>query len=252
MRRLQVEVVARPVEVHREQHDAVHPVLLAVRLRLHQHHLLGEAVGGVGLLGIAVPEVVLLERHRRELRVGADGPERDQLGDAGQAALLEDVQAHHRVLEQEAPRVVPVGADAADARREVDHQIRLRVRRSAAARRRGRPGRIRPSAGRTTDGALAAQPLDHEAPKNPAPPVTTTRRPCQNVLIRGRAIYHQNAWRRRPVPMAWRLAARAAAAAASSLPAATSAASAVSSRSASLGLSSGGAPRPPSPSRRRS
>ena len=81
VRRLQVEVVARAVEVHREQHDAVHAVLLAVGLRLHQQHLLGDAVGRVGLLGVAVPEVVFLERHRRELRIGADGAGRDELRD---------------------------------------------------------------------------------------------------------------------------------------------------------------------------
>ena len=59
---LQIEVVARAVQVHREQHDAVEAVLRAVGLRLHQQQLLGDAVGGVGLLGVAVPEIVLLER----------------------------------------------------------------------------------------------------------------------------------------------------------------------------------------------
>ena len=49
--RLEIEVVARTVEVHRQQEDAVEPVLLAVRLALHEHHLLGEPVGRVGLLG---------------------------------------------------------------------------------------------------------------------------------------------------------------------------------------------------------
>ena len=73
VRRCEVEIVARAVQVDREQHDAVHAVLLAVGLGHHQHHLLGDAVGGVGLLGIAVPDVVLLERHRRELGIGADG-----------------------------------------------------------------------------------------------------------------------------------------------------------------------------------
>ena len=135
VRRFQVEVVARAVEVHREEHDAVHAVLLAVGLRLDQHHLLGHAVRRVGLFGIAVPEVVFLERHRRELGVGADRAQRDQLGDAGQAALLEQLQPHHRVLEQEPPGVGAVGADAAHAGGQVQDQVGARVRQQAAASR---------------------------------------------------------------------------------------------------------------------
>ena len=52
----------RAVEIHRQQEDRIEAVLLPVRLRLHQQHLLGQAVRGVGLLRVAVPEVVLLER----------------------------------------------------------------------------------------------------------------------------------------------------------------------------------------------
>ena len=62
-----------PVEVDGQEVDHVDAVLLPVGLPLDQQHLLGEAVGRVRLLGVAVPELVLAERHRRELRVGADG-----------------------------------------------------------------------------------------------------------------------------------------------------------------------------------
>ena len=79
--------------------------LLAVRLRLDEHHLLGEAVGCVGLLGIAIPQIVLVERHRRELGVGADGAERDELRNVVQAGLLHQVSAHHQVLVEELARV---------------------------------------------------------------------------------------------------------------------------------------------------
>ena len=127
VRRVQIEVVARPVQVHRKQHDAVEAVLLAIPHRLHDHHLLRDAVGRVGLFRVAVPDVVFLERNRRELRVRADRAGRDQLPDLGQAALLEHVQPHHRVLEQVAARVVAVGADAADLCRQVDDQVRPRV-----------------------------------------------------------------------------------------------------------------------------
>ena len=62
VRRLEVEVVARSVEVGRQQEDRVEAVLLAVRLRADEHRLLRDAVGRVRLLGVAVPEVVLAER----------------------------------------------------------------------------------------------------------------------------------------------------------------------------------------------
>ena len=63
-----VEVVARAVQIDRHQVDRIEAVLLPVGLRLHQQHLLGQAVRRVGLLRVAVPQVVLAERHRRELR----------------------------------------------------------------------------------------------------------------------------------------------------------------------------------------
>ncbi len=66
MRRRRVEVVAGAVQVDRQQIDAVEAVLLAVRLQLHQQRLLGDTVGRVGFLGIAVPQVVLVKRHRRD------------------------------------------------------------------------------------------------------------------------------------------------------------------------------------------
>ena len=69
MRTFQIEIVARAVKIDHEQVGAVEAVLLAVGLRLGDHHLLGEAVGGVGFFGIAVPEVAFLERHGRELGV---------------------------------------------------------------------------------------------------------------------------------------------------------------------------------------
>src|SRR5581483_8973513 len=67
VRRLEIEVVARAVEVRRQEIDRVEPVLLAVGLRADEHGLLRHAVRRVRLLGVAVPEVVLRERHGRVL-----------------------------------------------------------------------------------------------------------------------------------------------------------------------------------------
>ena len=48
----------------------------------------------------------------------------DELLDAGQPRLLHQLDAHDRVLVEEAARVVAVGADAADDRGEVDDDVR--------------------------------------------------------------------------------------------------------------------------------
>ena len=79
VRALGVEVVPRPVEIHRDQVDAAHPEFLPVRLELHQERLLRDAVRRVRLLGVAGPEIVFAERDGRELRVGADRPDADEL-----------------------------------------------------------------------------------------------------------------------------------------------------------------------------
>ncbi len=101
--------------------------MIAIRLRLHQQHLLGQPVGRVGLLGVAVPQIVLAERHRRELRIRADGAGRDQFLQADAAAFFDELHAHHQVVVEKLSRVDAVGADAAHARRQVHDQVGLRV-----------------------------------------------------------------------------------------------------------------------------
>ena len=122
-----IEVVARPIQVHRDQVDDVEPVLGAIGLALDEQHLLGEPVRCVGLLRIPVPQVHLAERHGRELRIRAHGPDLDELRDTGQTRPLHELDAHHGVLVEEPAGIVAVRADAADNGRQVDHQVRPRV-----------------------------------------------------------------------------------------------------------------------------
>jgi hypothetical protein len=135
VRRLQIEVVARAVQVHREEHDAVHAVLRPVGLRLHQQQLLGDAIGRICLFRVSVPQIIFPERHRRKLRVRADGARDDRLGHAGEAAFLQQAEAHHRVFEEEQAGIVAVGADAAHLGRQVEHHLGPRVLQQLAARR---------------------------------------------------------------------------------------------------------------------
>ena len=91
VRRLEVEVVTRPVQIRRQQEDRIDPVLLAIRLRPDEKGLLRDAVRGVRLLRVAVPEVVLAERDGGELRVRANGPDDDELRRRVEPRLLEDI-----------------------------------------------------------------------------------------------------------------------------------------------------------------
>ncbi len=149
VRGLEVEVVARPVQVHRQEVDRVRAVLLAVRLRPDEQRLLRDAVRRVRLLRVAVPQLVLVERHRRELRVGADRAEDDRLPDTVQARLLEHVRAHDEVRVPVAARVRAVRADAADLGREMEDELGLAHRRRGARRRPRASGRSRGGARRT-------------------------------------------------------------------------------------------------------
>ena len=127
VRRFEVEVVTRSVEVRRQQEDRVEAVLLAIGLRADEDRLLGDAVGRVRLFGIAVPQVGLAERHGGELRIGADGAGDDELADAVFPRELEHVRSHHQVRVPEAARVEPVRADAAHLARKVEHPLGLCV-----------------------------------------------------------------------------------------------------------------------------
>ena len=124
MRRLEVEVVAGAVEARRHEVDAVDAVLLPVGLRADEERALGGAVRRVRLFGVAVPELVLAERHRRVLRVDADRADGHELVYRVQARELEDVSSHHEVRVPEAPGVGSVRADAADLGGEVEDHPR--------------------------------------------------------------------------------------------------------------------------------
>ena len=99
-----VEVVARTIEVHGQQVDALEPILLAVGLQLNEQHLLRQSVWRVRLLRIAVPQIVLPERHRGVLGIGAHGAHADEALNPTQPTFLDQLDAHDRVVVEELPR----------------------------------------------------------------------------------------------------------------------------------------------------
>lgn len=83
-----IEIITGAVEVYGQKEDGVEAVLLAVGLGLHQEHFFGQAVGGVGFLGVAVPEVFFFERDGGEFGIGADGAQGYELFYTVLAGLL--------------------------------------------------------------------------------------------------------------------------------------------------------------------
>lgn len=120
---LGVEVVPRAIEVHGQQINRVETILLAVCLGLHQEHLLGQAIRGIGLLRITVPEVLFPEWNGGELRVGAYGPQDHAFPDPGLSRRFYDLDPHDGVVVEELCRILLVEADAPDPGCQVDDDV---------------------------------------------------------------------------------------------------------------------------------
>ncbi len=98
-------------------------VLLAVGLGLDEHHFFCQTVRGVGLLGVAVPQVFLFKGDRGKLGVGTDGAHGNEFPDPEESGLFHQLRAHHEVFIKKTPRVFPVGPDSAHHRRQVDDDV---------------------------------------------------------------------------------------------------------------------------------
>ena len=127
VRSLQVEVVARAIQVDGQRVDGVEAILGAVSLGLDEQHLLCQAVGGVGLLRVAFPQMFFLEGQGGDLGVGADRAHRDELFHPGFPGFVEQLDAHHQVDVEKIGRASAVGADAAGQGGQVDDQIGARI-----------------------------------------------------------------------------------------------------------------------------
>ncbi len=124
---MQVEVIVRAVQVDRQQVNGVVAVLLAIRLGLDQQHFLGQPVRGVGLLGIAVPQVFFAEGHRRELGIGADRANGNELVYAFLPGFVHQRNTHNQILVEKFSRAGAVGANPAGKGSKMDQDIRFGV-----------------------------------------------------------------------------------------------------------------------------
>jgi len=124
---LEIEVISRSIEVDREEEDPIEAVLFAVALEHDEERFFGDAVGGVGLFGEPVPEVFFLKRDGRKFRIGADGPDLDELFEASQSGLVDEVRPHHQVGVKETARILAIGSDSSDFGSEVQDEIGTKV-----------------------------------------------------------------------------------------------------------------------------
>ena len=123
MRSNGVKVVPRTVHVYGYQIDAVHSVLGPVRLGLDEEHLFGEPVGGIGFLGVAVPDARFLEGDRRMFRITANRADGDEFFDSLASRLFHKFRTHDQVIVKKRPGVFQIGPDTAYFGRKMDHRL---------------------------------------------------------------------------------------------------------------------------------
>ncbi len=122
-----IKLISRPVEVNRQKINGIECVLLSVSLRLNQKHFLGQSVGSISLFGVSIPEIVLGERNRGVLWITTDRPDRDKFLDMMKIGFVHELDAHDRVVVEEAAWVIPIGADSSDDGSEMNDNVRLMV-----------------------------------------------------------------------------------------------------------------------------
>ncbi len=122
-----------------------------------------------------------MEGDRRELRVGADRPDRARTSRRpARRACLHQLDAHDRVLVEEAARVLAVGADPADDGREVDDDVGPAVGEGAIDAVAVAQVVLRLTGARRSRPTPAPRRATTRRPRNPPPPVTITRRPARS------------------------------------------------------------------------
>src|SRR5262249_55545495 len=108
---------------HRQQVDRLESVLLSVCLSLDQQHLLRQPIRSVRLFRVTIPKVLLTERNRRELRVGADRANRYKLAHPVLASRLHELHTHHQIIVEELARLLTIDPYPANRSRHMNNDI---------------------------------------------------------------------------------------------------------------------------------
>jgi len=98
MRTLRGKIISGTVKIDGHKKNGIETVLLAVGLSLDQEHFLGQPIRGVRLFRIAIPQVLLPERQRRELGIAADRAQGDEFLDLAQKGFMQELDAHNGIV----------------------------------------------------------------------------------------------------------------------------------------------------------
>ncbi len=99
-----IEIVARPIEVDRQEVHSIQAVLPPVGLALNEDRFLGNAVGGIGLFRIAVPEIFFQKRDGGKLGVRANGAGDHDFCQVELTGLFNQFNAHDGIFVKELSR----------------------------------------------------------------------------------------------------------------------------------------------------
>src|SRR3989344_9345339 len=83
------KVVARSIQIDLEKVDGNKPVLLPIRLRLHDMYFFCQSVGSIGFFGVTIPKAFFLKRCRGEFWITAYGANIDEFFNTGLACRFD-------------------------------------------------------------------------------------------------------------------------------------------------------------------
>ena len=101
--------------------------MLAIGLRLYQHHLLGKAIRSIGLFGITIPNGIFFEGHRCEFGIGTYSTCGNKLAHAMLIGMVHEFHTHDHIVVKKFSGMLAVRTDAADHGGEMDDHVRASV-----------------------------------------------------------------------------------------------------------------------------
>jgi len=122
-----MEIIPRAIEIDGEKEYAIEAVFGTIGLGLDEEHFFGEAIRGVGFLGVAIPDIVFFERDGSEFWVRADGSYGDEFFDFADACLVDELDAHHKIFVEEFAGVDAISTDTPYYRGKMNYDIGFHI-----------------------------------------------------------------------------------------------------------------------------
>ena len=121
---VRIEIIERPVNISRHEHNGVKSVLLPIRLGEHDAHGFGQRIRRAARMRRAVEQFAFPDRIGRLIGVTACAHQGHVFLHAGPPAFVKHHRAHDEVFITEFRRVFLVRQHAPDSRGQVEDQIR--------------------------------------------------------------------------------------------------------------------------------